>query len=381
MGIDPYLFNQVGEGFPPSNSQNTCSSVFFQHGWQGGGSYLSREEIARTMARAEFAIAQELGYWPAPKHVTGEQVDNHGKGLGYSAYYDWTSQKLRWKKLRASGIETRDVIALGSQVVYLDQDGDGVDDQFAVSIVGTTLTSPDDIRIYFSSADRNGAPIDESWRIHPVSVIFAGGNAAVMGHPSLMVKPDLTTTYAAEVLDVTDLNNFVQTVDVYHYYTDDTATLALPNQGLAIFDNPGCLPEPCAATYTPICMAHLNSDAGVAMFRYADGCVIDRPFAAADRFQVNYSSGARLVDGNVDPEMADIVSHLTTAWLPTSSCGCDSVERIIEYWRDVPRAGPVKTGTIHMSFNKMDYPFGNERGAIYAYERLQMLRATGAVSV
>lgn len=380
MGINPFEFNQIGAGFPAEFIQTQCSEVFFQHPWQGGGSYLSREEIARTMQRAEYAIAQELGYWPAPKYVVGEQVQNQGKGLGYQAYYDYTSAKLRWKRIRASGVEARTVIRIGAAVVVSDNDGDGVDDLFTVT-AATTVTDIDEIAIYFSAADRNNADIDETWRIRPVNVSITGGTVTITGHPSLLVKPDLTSTYTASVLDVTVDANFVSTVDVYRRYTDDTATLAEPNQGIAIYDDPDCTDEPCENQYHAICMGHLNSDAGVVMFRYSDTDTSHILPGTPDRFQVNYLSGARLVNGNVDPEMADIVAHLTTAWLPTGQCGCERSNRIIDYWRDLPRAGEIRSSNPFMSFKKMDYPFGNERGAIYAYERLQMLRSTGAVIV
>lgn len=380
MGFDLWAFNQFGEGFPANYVQNLCSNVTFQNPWQGTGSFISREEIARTIQRAELAIAQELGYWPAPKYTVAEVVQNQGRGLGYHGYYDYTSAKLRWKRLRASGIEARTSIQAGAAIVLSDNDGDGINDRFTVT-VATTVTEPSEVAIYFSSADRNSATLDETWRIRPVDVTISGGVATIIGHPAQLVKPDLTTTYNAAVLNIATATNFVTTVDVYRRYTDDTATLAVPNQGIAIYDDPDCTDEPCESLYHAICVGHMNSDSGVALIRYSDENSSVALPAAADRFQVNYLSGIPLKDGKMDDEMASLVAILATAWLPTEACGCERAQRMIQYWRDIPRAGEGRSSTPFVSFNKLENPFGSERGSIYAYERVQMLRSGSVVVV
>ena len=54
MGVSPWWTNQGGEGIPGGGAQ--CAHVMMQYPWHGD--FLSREEIARSIAKAEGEIAE-----------------------------------------------------------------------------------------------------------------------------------------------------------------------------------------------------------------------------------------------------------------------------------------------------------------------------------
>lgn len=70
MGISPMHFAgaTTNNYFP---LRNTCSDLWVQESWQFAD-MVSRESLAQEIEQAEIAIANELGYWPAPKWIVQE---------------------------------------------------------------------------------------------------------------------------------------------------------------------------------------------------------------------------------------------------------------------------------------------------------------------
>src|SRR5689334_5734233 len=78
LQLDLFDFNQIGVGFPENSTvglTQACGNVFYQYGYQGQSraENMSREEIALGVHQAEEAVADQLGYYPAPKFITQEQ--------------------------------------------------------------------------------------------------------------------------------------------------------------------------------------------------------------------------------------------------------------------------------------------------------------------
>src|ERR1044071_7531029 len=67
MGLRPWDFGQMR--IPPQH--NGCQDVWYQFPWQKN--FLSRDEVSRAIAEAEFMFASKLGFWPAPKYFTNEE--------------------------------------------------------------------------------------------------------------------------------------------------------------------------------------------------------------------------------------------------------------------------------------------------------------------
>lgn len=372
MQINPWEFEQIGTGFPVVN-QAQCDHVFFQYSWQQD--FLSREEIAQTIQLAEDMIAEQLHYYPAPKYFRDEAHSYpktpaiRGWGNGYTANGRLKSVELNWHKVQGGGVLARTLIEAGAAVVLSDENGDGINDLFTVT-VATALTDPAEIAAYFAAADREGEDVGESWRIRPVKVVISGGNATIKGHSSLLVDPALTTATDPAVLNVTDAATYVGTVDVYRVYRDDSTATGL--QGNAVWENGDCNDPPCSVGYSPLCIGSRNPDLGWVSVNYQlDGTSC--PGWEPDQVVINYLAGEPLVNGEMSPQMADIVAHLATALLPVDKCGCERADKIVAYWREVPPAGGEGLRSDLVGDFTVN-PFGPQRGAVYAWNRVLRLR-------
>lgn len=374
MGVNPFWFEQIGN---VNNSTAQCEHVFFQYSWQQD--FLSREEIANCISMAEQMVAEQLHYWPAPKYMTNEErlyPEKWDKNIrrtwppnfGANSIGLLKSVKLNWHKVQGSGILARTAITAGVAVVLSDTDGDGIDDTFTLT-TPTTITDVNEIGVYYTSAQRLGEPIDETWRIRPVSVAISGGNVVVTGRCYLIVKPNLLLGVNASELDALDATIYVTTLDIYRVFIDTEPSAG--NQGFAIWEEDCGLP-PCNVSYLPICVGTRNTEIGYVDLNWnLDLCRC--PSDAPDRVRINYLAGEPLVNGNMAPGMANIVAHLATALLPGDKCGCDRVDRIIAFWRTVaPAAGEGFRENIAGDFSTN--PFGPQRGAVWAWQRVAQIR-------
>lgn len=368
MGINPWEFNQIGEGFPKQNTAQ-CEHVFFQYSWQQD--FLSREEIAKCISMAEDMIAAQLTYYPAPKYFVDE-VHAYPRPYNRELYAGGVTNRgqlksvqVNWHKVLGGGVLARTSIAAGVAVTLSDSDGDGVDDTFTAS-QATSVTDPNEIALYFTAVDRNNEPIDETWRIRPIRVSISAGTATIVGPSYLLVKPDLTFVTNAVVLNVTDASIYVTTLDMYRVYKDDDTTSA--KQGNAIWELTPCADPPCGVEYSALCLGDRRGEIGFVSIAYdLDSSCHSR---GPDRVSVNYLAGEPLVNGQMNSIMADIVAHLATALLPVDKCGCERSDRIVAYWREVaPGAGEGLRESIRGSYG--ENPFGPQRGAQYAWNRIQ----------
>ncbi len=377
MGVSPFEFNQIATGFPRPLT-NQCQSVFFQYQWQRD--FVSREEVAQAIDEAEHALAEQLGFWPAPKYIVDEHVAiSRGHPLnpstcGANAWGWWKGVSLKWGKWQSGGVFNRTLISATVAIVVTDEDGDGVDDLFTVT-VATSVTDPDEIAIYFNTLDRNSAPIAETWRLRPIKVTISGGVATITGHPAQLVLPDLQTAFTADVLNVTTAANYATTVDVYRAFLDTTHSDSFPYQGVAVWDAAADCVGDCAVQVLPICQG--EGRGGRIFAEY--GNTTCWPYAwQADRLQVNYLAGYPLDDdGQMNRELARMVAYLATALLPTDKCGCERSNRILHHWRAKPNEGD--SGRSFTQAEIDSNPFVERNGALWAWKRVQSWRETSAV--
>lgn len=392
MGINPWDLAQFGNGFPTPNAAQ-CEHIFYQHPYPYD--YISRDEVAATIEKAEAALADELGFWPSPVYrddvvPVPTSLPGGFAGGGYPGGLAWPvtiggawtlsarTLKLPYGRIMGGGVLGRTAI-LDAAVIYSDADGDGVNERFTVT-VPTTVTDPDEIALYNTAADRLGEDIDETWRIRPINVSIVSGTATITGHASLMGLPLKELVLNPESLDVTDTANFVTEVSVCRTFRDNSASDAAPNQGLALWDAwPGdCDTLPCTETWTPICLAERNSLGGMVAANYSDGnaCVGWRQPA---RVRAKYLSGVPMLNGKMQRVYADLVAHLATAWLPNDKCGCERSDRILHWWRSLPTDADIDAqGSRPLTIQEINNPFGTQRGALYVFNRLKRLTLSKA---
>lgn len=374
MQLNPWWFNQWGAGLPkPDTAQ--CPHVFYQFSWQQD--FLAREEIAQTISMAENAIAQQLHYYPAPKYIVDEPVVYpHRRDWRNTGYTNTGAPKgvhLVWKKVQGGGVLARTLIDDSVAVARTDPDGDGLAELFTVT-VPTTVTDPNEIAIYYTETDRGGESVSETWRIRPVNVSIASGNATIKGNASMLAKPAEQLAYNASKLNVTTAAQYITEVAVYRVYRDDSydTTAGTSKQGYAMWNNFGCDVPPCGAEYAPVCIGARDSELGFVSVDYGIGSECHA--YAPDRLSISYLAGEPLVNGQMNRDLADAVAHLATAWFPVEKCGCERVERILAYWRETGPAPGEGLRDSLTGFGTTDNPFGPQRGARYAWNKIRELR-------
>lgn len=380
LGLSNWELNQYT--YPGTNTAQ-CRSVFYQYPYQDDK--LSREEIGRAIAEAEYLLAEQLGYWPAPKYIFDEHVTYprpHERAFyGYGATWrgEWKAVQLRWGKFVGGGSFTRTLIGDTVNLALSDSDGDGVNDLFTCSIA-TTVTNPDEIAVYFRTADRLGNAISETWRIRPITVTIAAGTATIKGHATLLTPPTLTHGIKVAALDASVAGNYVTQVTVYRVYRDITNTAANPAQGVAVWDVPeDCTTPDCQIEILNLCLQERLSETGQAYASYGDYSTWPYSYEA-NRLQVNYLAGEPLVNNRMESEHARIVTYLSVALLANEKCGCDRANRIIDYWRRL-----VSTGNEARQYTQEELnsnPFGEPRvGALWAWRRVQSLKLGQGVGI
>lgn len=385
LGINPFEFNQIATGLPPTGLHKACAHVFFQFPWQKD--YLSREEIAQAIADAERMMAEQLRFFPAPKYFVGEVVpyprpyQRNLFGYAGTPRFEWKRVQLTWHRYQAAGLMNRTFIGNGT-IVMSDPDNDGFNELFTITIP-TALTDPYEIGVYFTAADRNNATIDETWRVRPVNVTISGGNAIITGGLWQLVVPDLTLEYAPEGLSATTAANFVTELEVYRVFTDTTADDSNPNQGIAEWDvTPGCEGGGCGFQIKPICLSEWDAPNSVVWPAFGVPCAWPQN-REPDRLNVNYLAGLPLINGQMQPQMARAVTYLSASLLASEKCGCERSNRILDYWRN-----PINTitGGQDRGFTQHELeanPFDAipSRGSMFAWKRVAEWRDTEMIAL
>lgn len=226
FGVNPIHFSGAHGGiFWPLTHQ--CNMVWPQYDWQGDD-LTSREELARLMAVAEQQVADELGYDVAYSWVEAEEHrwPHHRRVTPIAGHLDVRGNFLRFNtrraRLVAPGRRAVTSIALAETVTYSDADGDGWNETATISLAYADSPPTDEIHLYFAGKDAAAV-----WQIRPLrSVTLSGGTLTVTADSWLFIDPDLweqiPTEYPTPPIDVSTVDNFVTTVDVYRVYNDST---------------------------------------------------------------------------------------------------------------------------------------------------------------
>lgn len=381
LGIDPWSFNQMKY---PAAKGGQCTDVLFQHPWQQD--HLSREEVAQAIAEAEQMLADELHYWPSPKYLVGEDVPYpRQKTLHDVGVYRPKPKtvQLKWHHIVTPGIFKRTSIGTisGADLTAADTDNDTIKDTFTATITNPAIadiTDPNEIAVYFVEADRLGQPLDETWRIRPVSISISGMIATIKGHRTLLVKPNLQSGVNATTLKPELDANYVTSLECHRVFTDTTFTEADPNQGQAIWNQiSGCNTDDCGSSKKPLCLGEYHYEKGQVYASYGQPC----PARYPDRLKVNYLAGLALENGQMQPEMATCVAYLAVSLLANEKCGCERSNRIIAYWKsrvtsfedDVNKAvGFTK------DFNNIPFPV--TQGGVFAWKRVIRWRHSRSIA-
>lgn len=379
LGISPWDVNQFRY---PGTKSAQCQDVIFQYGWIKD--HMSREEIAEAISNAEAMIAAELLYYPYPHYEVDEPIiypRSHQRQLfGFAGDIrgNWKSFGTHWHKVIKGGVLNRTFIGTisGVDLTSSDLDGDGINETFTAVITNAaigTIVDPYEIVLYFSAANRHGEPLDETWRIRPIRVAVSGNTATITGHRTVLCNPTPEYAVNAAELVATVNTNYVTTVECYRTFTDDTATAALPYQGVAIWkNNPDCTQD-CTFSIKELCLGQVQNEQGQIFASFGDACDWPFPTREPDRVQVNYVSGVPLVNGRMEKNFAQMVAYLSVSLLANEMCGCDRTNRILAKYR-APELKFQDKSADAQSYQESTNAFPMTYGGQWAWNRVKNLK-------
>lgn len=317
MRLYPPHFNQLNGNKAPI-VKGTKDTIWDQQ---------ARDILAWTMAQAEEMIAIELGYYPAPKYFTNEQIAFGLRGTRY----DWTNAEVatQWSYVESFGTEQLTLLAANVAVTYSVSDSNPFNRENLATVGdGSILCSNAcDVAVFFRVADGAEDAADERWEIRPLKVDLDAATMTITGNASLFVKPSLWELTEQEsegsvddiawIIDY-DTANFVTAVDVYCRTTNTTLPLTLQWDGIC-----DCT-SPCSHSTQTACAYRTDNQRGYFVPRPASGAnVWATPLYAfpPESVLTNYRAGYPLKNCRMNPNLERAIVKLTNALLPEPPCG------------------------------------------------------------
>jgi hypothetical protein len=379
IGINPWIVAQVSEPAAGiSRALGQCETPFFQLPY--GGNQLSRNDIADAIQAAETLILKEAKTYVAPTEFTVRTamyprpanlahrgnpfLSPSGRAQAINTYVGNLWYAGQW------ALTLLDADAL---ITYSDPLGQGFHTDFTLTVTVPAGTTPAEIAVFLSAANRVGYPLIDC-ELKPVRVTISGTTATITGQAPQVIDPSLYYRYAPQALNAADTSIYVETLDVYQ------RTVNPLTSGLLIWDLPDCAEEPCVEIRQSACFKVLNPrgwivplpaayDETLAELRYSQPAA----WGAPSRVEANLVAGvARDADGKVAKRWRQIVAQLATALLPNRSCGCSMADTRIVYYRELPREAEGRALSVSQSaLEAVAARFGaTGRGAVRAYMAL-----------
>jgi hypothetical protein len=408
LGVNPvHFWGAVGpaQAFPLTD--NRCNDIWPQYSYQYDDS-VSRYDLALAIQDAEEAIANELGWYPAPVWINEEvhEFPRHyrrhaHRTSGLNVRGLPLSIKAKFCKTIAPGRRTADLIETATvdagTLVYSDEDGDGFYETATVTATVTT-TNVREMQVFF--ADSQGHPGFEIRA--PREKEIAAGTFTAVFDSWLFIDPDLLgaypTTAGFGAVDISTVDNYVSEVEVYRVYNDTSEVAAQ-----FLWE-----PFPAAATYSPFGAAgagELTEQDGTLHIRDARlGIVVPTPATYDDDEDdwtfASYSvcrepqmvklwyycgehSNAYLGNRTGDPlsaRWAQAIAQLTVARLERPFCSCGNLRALSLKWQ---QDAADLSANIRVPDRDLANPFGTRYGEILAWRVVSResmkLRGGGAI--
>lgn len=399
FSIHPFHFWQLAN-FDDVPVTNDCDSVVYEYGWQNLDAS-GRVEIRDAIETAEAKLLRYLGYRVAPQYtettVDFPRYNDHrlGNHRFADSYGRWLSVQLPEGEIRAIGVESLTLIG-SAVVIYSDQDTDGLDDTFTLSIA-TAETDPDKIAVYFAAADRlDGDAAGDKWRIEPVKVEISGGTASIRGRSWMLVKPVLYQGVTRRRIDPTVSTNFVASLEVYIRTTDPDGDTLDDSQAVLIWETSpypywfgagGCCGGTTDSSTDPAAVAKAIARVGIRDAKHGIVSVGGARYDSGsgtwssvewgncrppDRILIRYLAGLPLVNGQMDQTWQKVVAHLGGAELQKPICACKDAYRILyNYQFDLSRTAGNNDEAYNITAETLNNPIGPRRGQVEAWRVIQ----------
>lgn len=390
MGLHPWHSWQLANQLIPINS--ACNASVFESAWQAADR-VGRSDIRRAIARAEDLFKQYTNYEARPKYKTATlpwaTMGDYRitRFVDSNPYGRWLGYQLPEGYIRALGYQH--TIDHGQHdVVYTDEDGDGLYETATLTVNHLDYESLDEILIEFVPGDYLYE--GDANRVYPRHVFSTGNHTTIVMDTPTLIKPILATRAIVSTLDPSILppnvkSPFPRHLNVSRQYCDPDGTTIDTAQAVLIWET---APFPAWArpwssfgtiTQDPSALAYAiargnirNSRQGIV---YAGESVYDDAtgtwtgnvgFAECrppDRVLYRYLAG-------VDDYNTDIViSRLAAAELSKPICACSQAQRMVSEWQiDISRTSRDESYIMASDINN---PLGVKRGHLYAWRSIQ----------
>lgn len=379
MGISPCAFNQVIDpNYEPS--AHACDETWLQDNWIGGNRnrYIGREDVARAIASAEEQIANQLGFFVAPKWTADEQQQWPVQARGCRGAMP--PILTRWGWVIEGGQEnTETVISAYKPVVYT---GSGCNSVGTITVtaaelaaVGASITQ---VAVYPPSEylDFPLHQISERWRIRMERIRYNdAGDVVMQANKCRFVVPELWETDNELRLDIG--TNFLDAVEIRRRYnnTEDMAQIAWTSMaGSVCTTDPACVP-----TCQDACISLLDRRRGkVQVFpaTYSSGTYAMSTFSDCSTpsyTRLWYQSGywqniaGWMEQDFMRQDLARAIVKLANTYMHVQPCGCDWTRQAFESDREVL---PIDSMFVAEAVSK----FGSSmRGAVEAWQIIKGL--------
>lgn len=407
MGVaPPHFFGaQASQAFPLLGG---CDDVWPRHSWQDEGR-TSREELAFQIYAAEQEIAEYLGFNLAPTFIHNEmhQYPQHYRRTAFSWAGGLDVRGSRKGIVLGTGAHLiqsggRSVSLIGTasttggSLAYTDEDGDGFAETATITLA-TTETNACELHAFVPST--GGHP---GWEIRSAkSKTITGGNIVMVFGSWLFINPDVDAAYPTgdefKAINITTTANYLDSVDVYKVYADNTLVSARffwERAGTCtVCDGSGC--DACSLAYQDGCAVVRDVESGFIVPLPAEYDATTGLWASAnwaigrdpDQVRLSYYAGdisqAYLQGNSCDPlkqTYARAIAYMATARLTKPVCSCPHlVTSFNELKEDLSKS---EGGVFHvMPLATLENPFGTRRGEIMAWNLIGKISREQQVEV
>lgn len=344
-----------------------------------------RDMLAWNMQTAEGMIAQELGYWPAPKFITNERHLFGQTGVRW----DWANAEIKtdYDYVECYGTETLTLVQADATVEYMDLDNDpfGLEETAEIgnAIYADLPACAEEcqVAVFFRVADGAKDAAHPAWEIRPIKVDIDGSTMQIRANSNLFVRPPLWDLTGADCNGSDEPNkykwewqlaNLVSQVDVYCRTINQESPVTLMWDGVC-----NC---------TGICQ-HDTQTGCAYPTDLQRGFFVPRPSSwngttnidaapdhsyAPEGVKVNYRAGYPLNNYcRMDPRLERAIVKLTNVLMPEPPCEfCGEAK---QHWHDDRK--PIDPLTAEAASMPWDL---YERGALEAWRIVKrMARGNG----
>lgn len=382
----------------------SCDDIVYEYGFQDGDQ-AGRGDIISKIVFVHDQVANYLRYdvglrwreddiqWPS---FISSPVMHPRRQIQADA--SWMSFRTQRVHVESLGYLQRDLID-DPAVTLTDTNGDGLYDEFSVSVV-TTVTDASQIVAYFQEAD---LPVSEDdrfnlrYKLAPLKITIAAGTATIRGPAWILGKPSLyETQIKGQALDPTVVGNFAANIDVFREWMNPDGTTTTTSQAVLTWESvPYELDAFCcgvSGTSTdPASTGSILARGGV---RDARAGIV---YIAQSAYNSTTSTWQNVLSTACRPPNRGVIRYragvpLDTTWkqvlvpfvvseLPRRLCACDVANRAMYAWQfDLARTGGNDSEEYGATPpERLSNPFGTRRGQVEAWQFIMDKASFGSV--